>query len=74
MNLADVVHCLLDAEANTMPISKAGWTALASAVAGGHDKSVQHLLDAGADPDQRDHTGGIILHDIIEDKQWDVKR
>lgn len=51
-----------------------GWTALAAACAGGHDVTAKYLLQAGADPDQRDDLGRTLLHDAAEDCRWDVSR
>lgn len=72
--LSDVVRDLLEAGADTSPSIAGGWTALAAACAGGHDRAAGYLLRAGADPDQRDGLGRTLLHDAAEDCRWDVVR
>ncbi|CAM9772990.1 unnamed protein product [Scytosiphon promiscuus] len=73
---ADVVRSLLEAGADTTPSVNTGgdWTALAAACAGGHDVTAKYLLQAGAEPDQRDDFGRTLLHDAAEDCRWDIAR
>lgn len=70
----DIVRDLLQAGAETSPEMAGGWTALAAACSGGHDRAAKYLLQAGANANERDEIGRTLLHDAAEDCRWDVVR
>ena len=68
----DIVRGLLEAGADVTAVERGGWTALAAACAGGHHRVVQHLLDAGGDPNHADEFGRTLLHDAADEGNSDV--
>ncbi|CAM9436296.1 unnamed protein product, partial [Laminaria digitata] len=58
----DVVHMLLDANADCQAVDAKGDSALVKAAGGGYDNVVKMLLEAGANPNADDESGDTPLH------------